>query len=158
MAQRILIAGVTVAIVVAAIGALSSASADNSTTKTLKLLDVAAPIDTFVDEGTPGPSTGDVEVFRDTLVWAADGTSAGTAEGKCTLIDPSTAYFECTIVTTLGRGNTITSGSTAVLARGATSTGAITGGTGTYEDAGGHGTLQFHPDNGPSVVTFTITK
>ena len=157
MTKRILIVGVTVAVVVAAIGALSSASADNNNT-TLKLLDVAAPIDTFIDDGTPGRSTGDVEVFRDTLVWAADRQPAGRAEGKCTLIDPSTAQFECTIVTTLASNNTITTEGTGVLTRGSTSTGAITGGTGTYENAGGHATLLFHPNGGDSVVTFTLTK
>jgi hypothetical protein len=33
----------------------------------------------------------------------------------------------------------------------------VTGGTGAYENAGGHATLVFHPGGSPSPVTFMIT-
>jgi hypothetical protein len=143
------------ALLVAAVIAVSPAAVGKKPT-TLQLLDVAAPIDTFLDLGAPGPSTGDTEVFRDTLVWADDRSAAGKAEGKCTLIEFATRQFECTIVTTLA-GGTITTEGIGVLAPDATSTAAVTGGTGEYEDAGGHATLVFHPGGGPSLVTFSLT-
>jgi hypothetical protein len=152
MVRRALLAAV---LLIGAVIAISPAAAGKKPT-TLRLLDVAAPIDVFIDEATPGPSTGDVEVFRDTLVWADDQAQAGKAEGKCTLIELATRQFECTIVTTLA-GGTITTEGIGVLAPGATSTAAVTGGTGAYEDAGGHATLVFHPGGGPSPVTFTLT-
>jgi hypothetical protein len=106
MVKRALLAAF---LLIAAVIAISPAAAGNKPT-TLRLLDVAAPIDTFLDEGTPGPSTGDVEVFRDTLVWADDQSPAGKAEGKCTLIELATRQFECTIVTTLTDGTITTEG------------------------------------------------
>jgi hypothetical protein len=159
MTRRIVLAALAAALVGAALNTMSSA-ADDRNASTLRLLDVAAPIDTFIDLGTAGPSTGDVEVFRDTLVWAADRTPAGKAEGKCTLIEFSTRTFECTIVTTVNSGTngTITTEGIGILAPGATSTAAVTGGTGAFEDASGHATLAFHPSGGPSPVTFTLTR
>jgi hypothetical protein len=146
---------VVIVVVVAVVGSASGvAGAD--TQNTLDLLDVAAPINTFVDVGTPGPSTGNMEVFRDTLGWAHDGSPAGKSEGRCTLIELSTHQFECTIVTTLQDG-TLTTEGIGVLVPGAKSVAAITGGTGAYENAGGHATLVFHPGGGPSVVTFVLT-
>jgi hypothetical protein len=146
-----------VVVIVTVVAVVGSASGDAGagTQQTLNLQDVAAPINTFVDVGTPGPSVGDMEVFRDTLVWANDGSPAGKSEGRCTLIELSTHQFECAIVTTL-QGGTITTEGIGVLAPGAMSTAAITGGTGVYENASGHATLVFHPGGGPSVVTLDL--
>lgn len=155
MLKRSLAAALPVLVIAAVIGSISVAGADN--VRPLNLLDVASPINSFIHLGPgTGPSTGDVQVFRDTLVWSDDDSPAGTAEGRCTLIDPSAREFECTIVTTLQRG-TITTEGVGVLAAGATSIAAITGGTGLYENAGGTATLVFHPNGGPSTVTFALT-
>jgi hypothetical protein len=62
------LAGAGIAVLTGA--ATAASSSPPSVTRTLQLLDVAAPIDSFVDLGAPGPSSGDVEVFRDSLVWA----------------------------------------------------------------------------------------
>jgi hypothetical protein len=84
------------------LGAAQAGSpAGPSVTRTVQLLDMAAPIDSFIDLGDPGPTTGDVEVFRDTVVWARDSSPAGHADGHCTLIQPSTGEFQCSIVATL---------------------------------------------------------
>jgi hypothetical protein len=79
-----------VVVVVCGVAALIAGAAGAAKTETLDLLDVAAPIDTFVDEAPAGFSTGDAEVFRDSLVWAHDRRPAGKAEGRCTLIEVST--------------------------------------------------------------------
>src|SRR5262249_6429349 len=42
---------------------------------------LAAPIDSFVDLGAPGPTTGDLEVCRDSLVGSDSGSAAGDADG-----------------------------------------------------------------------------
>jgi hypothetical protein len=156
MVKRAMVATPLIVIVLAVVGSVSGVAGAEKQ-RTLNLLDVAAPINTFIDVGTPGLSTGDMEVFRDTLVWAQDGSPAGKSEGRCTLIEVSTRQFECTIVTTLQEG-TITTEGIGVLVPGATSTAAITGGTGGYENAGGHATLLFHPGGGPSVVTAVLTR
>ena len=53
---------------------------------------------TFVDTGKPGPTVGDVGVFRDDVL-RADGSTAGTLRQVCTLVDlvggPPTSTFEC---------------------------------------------------------------
>ena len=53
---------------------------------------------TFVDTGKPGPTVGDVGVFRDDAL-RADGSTAGTLRQVCTLVDlvggPPTSTFEC---------------------------------------------------------------
>jgi hypothetical protein len=117
---------------------------------------VAAQIDSFVDVGAPGPTTGDLEVFRDTLVRANDGNPAGHADGQCTLIQPSTGQFHYSIVATLPDG-TVTTEGVLTLVPGATSTAAVTGATGDYESAGGHITLTCHPGVGPSQITAVLS-
>ena len=133
-------------------GVASSAPVDHE--ETLRLLDTGATIDVFLDGGDPGHA-GDREVFRDTLVWARDHSPAGKAEGHCTVIEASTATTTCTIVTTLRHG-TLTTEGVGVFVPGATSTAAVTGGTGAYEGAKGHATFLFNPA-GESPVTFVLS-
>jgi hypothetical protein len=134
-------------------GAVVSATADHG--ETLRLLDTGATIDVFLAGGDPS-HTGDREVFRDTLVWAKDHRPAGKAEGHCTVIEASTATTTCTIVTTLQQG-TLTTEGVGVFLPGATSTAAITGGTGAYEGANGHATFLYNP-TGESPVTFVLSQ
>jgi hypothetical protein len=123
----------------------------------IHLLDVKPLIISLIHEGgSPGLSTGDVEVFSDSLT-RPDNPSiqVGTGDGQCTLIDPTTGRWECTITTGLP-GGTITANGIGVLVPGATSVAAITGGTGEFNGARGEATLVFHPNGGPSVVTFEL--
>lgn len=137
--------------VAALAGASGNAPTDHG--RTLRLLDTGATIDVFLTGGDPS-HTGDREVFRDTLVWAKDHRPAGKAEGHCTVIEAATATTTCTIVTTLQQG-TLTTEGVGVFVPGATSTAAITGGTGAYEGAKGHATFLFNPA-GESPVTFVL--
>jgi hypothetical protein len=149
---------VVVAVAVVVTGFVTSASGDVSS-ETLRLIDTGATIDVFLAGGDAG-HTGDREVFRDTLIWAKDRSTAGRAEGHCTFIDASTATAVCTIVTTLGQGaaaGTITTEGVGNFIPGQTITGAITGGTGRYESATGHAAFGFNP-SGESSVTFTLQR
>jgi hypothetical protein len=80
----------------------------------------------------------------------------GTAEGRCNLTDPAQAHFECAIVTNL-QGGSLTTEGILVNRTGATSTGAITGGTGTYAGALGEARLELGGPAGPHTVTFHFT-
>ena len=154
MIKRVVV-GVAVLVLAAVVIAPLTSAAGDAKGETLRLIDVGAPIDVFLSGGDPS-HTGDREVFRDTLVWAADRSAAGKAEGYCTVIEPSTATTTCTIVTTLKRG-TLTTEGVGVFVPGTTSTAAVTGGTGSYEAATGHATFVFNP-GGDSAVTFTLLR
>jgi hypothetical protein len=154
MPRRTLIMAAVLALTVPVVGSVASADADVRS-QTLRLSDVGATIDVFLDGGDPS-HVGDREVFRDTLVWAKDHSPAGKAEGHCTVIEPSTATTTCTIVTTLQRG-TLTTEGVGVFVPGATSIAAVTGGTGAYEGATGHATFVFNP-GGESPVTFVLLR
>jgi hypothetical protein len=60
----------------------------------------------------------------------------GMAEGRCNLINPALGRFDCTTVSTLPNG-TITTDGVLVNATGATSVGAVTGGTGVFRGVKG---------------------
>jgi hypothetical protein len=154
MLKRALAAGLVLALAAAVTGSVTSA-ADDRGTRTLRLVDIGAPIDVFLSGGD-ATHTGDREVFRDTLVWARDRSPAGRAEGHCTVIEAATATTTCTIVTTLRRG-TLTTEGVGVFVPGTTSTAAVTGGTGAYESATGHATFAFNP-GGDSAVTFVLRR
>ena len=68
-------------------GFVTSASGEVKT-ETLRLIDTGH-VDVFLAGGDES-HTGDREVFRDTLIWAKDQSSAGKAQGHCTVIDAST--------------------------------------------------------------------
>jgi hypothetical protein len=97
----------------------------------------------FVDTGKPGPSVGDVAVFRDELL-RADGSTAGTVRQVCTLVDlaaaPPAGTFECTGSLELADG-TITFEGPFVPAK-PEQAAAITGGTGAYRAARGEVTIR----------------
>jgi hypothetical protein len=107
----------------------------------VELTSEATAINDIVDLAPSGPSPGDVYVFSDRLYAKnAPTQQIGTADGHCTLIDPSVARFTCTIISSLPDGKITTEG-TLSLVPGSTSTGAVTGGTGAYRMVGGDGTL-----------------
>ena len=121
----------------------------------LTVTTTATAINDIVDDGPAGPSPGDIYVCIED-VWNASNTKIGSAEGRCNLTDPTKAHFECAIVTDLPGGSITTEG-ILINQQGATSTGAITGGTGSYAGATGEGTLVLGGPTGPHTVTFHFT-
>jgi hypothetical protein len=121
----------------------------------LRVTTTATAINDFVDVDANGPSPGDVYVFVEDVFDTAN-TRIGSAEGRCNLINPASGRFECTIVTTV-TGGSITTDGILVNQPGATSTGAITGGTGRYAGAEGEATLVLGGPAGPHQVTFHFT-
>jgi hypothetical protein len=132
----------------------SAGTASNSLR--IDVLTKATAINNFVDIGPTGPSPGDLYVFSEDVFFATDpATKVGRADGRCTLIDPSSARFGCTIITSLPKGDITTEG-TLINVPGATSTGAVTGGTGDFRNARGEGVLRLGPPEGPHQVTFRL--
>ena len=122
----------------------------------LNVITRATAINDFVDLGDPGPDPGDLYVFSDDVFFASDpGTRVGRADGRCTMIDPTTARFGCTVITSLPDGDVTTEG-TLTLVPGTTSTGAITGGTRRFRNARGEGSVDLGPLGGPHHVTFSV--
>src|SRR5437773_10478733 len=56
----------------------------------IDIITKATAINNFVDIGPAGPSPGDLYVFSDDVFFASDpANKVGRADGRCTLIDPS---------------------------------------------------------------------
>ncbi len=168
MRKRWLVAGGVVALglglaypAVSASASGTAASPSAGTASNPSRIDIitkATAINNFVDIGPTGPSAGDLYVFSDDVFFARDpATKVGRADGRCTLIDPSAARFGCTIITSLPKDNTITTEGTLINVPKATSTGAVTGGTGDYRNARGEAVLNLGPPEGPHQVTFRLT-
>jgi Allene oxide cyclase barrel like domain len=122
----------------------------------LDVISRATAINDFVDLGDAGPDAGDLYVFSDDIFLANDpGTRVGQSDGRCTMINPATARFGCTLVTSLPDGDITTEG-TLTLVPGTTSTGAVTGGTRRFRNARGEATLDLGPLGGPHQATFTL--
>jgi hypothetical protein len=166
MRSRLLITGGAVALglglvspAVAATAARTSAHPPVGTASNPLRIDVVAratTINNFVDTGPAGPSTGDLYVFSDDVFFANNpGTKVGRVDGRCTLIDPSSARFGCTIITSLPKGDITTEG-TLVNVPGTKSTGAVTGGTGDFRSARGEGVVDLGPAEGPHQVTLQL--
>ena len=92
---------------------------------------------TFVDTGKPGPTVGDVAVFRDDVL--RGGETAGAFREVCTVVDlaggPATSTFECTGSLALKEGTISIEGPFTPAA--AEQAAAVTGGTGAYRGARG---------------------
>ena len=157
--RRYVLLGVTTGVLSRGVTAASLTSAA-AEPKDLTVTTTATAINNFVDIGPAGPSPGDLYVFSEDVSFASDpATKIGRADGRCTLIDPSTgpatARFGCTIITKLPKGEITTEG-TLINNPGATSTGAVTGGTEDYRNARGEGTLVLGGPQGPHKVTFQL--
>jgi hypothetical protein len=107
-------------------------------------------------------SVGDRVVFSDDVFTAKGGTQVGTDGGECTVVRVTDAaagsgVLQCLVTSSLPGGQ-ITSQALATLTSGAFAgrqTGAVTGGTGKYRDAGGQFTVEFL-GGGETNVTFFI--
>ena len=140
------------ALAVAALALAGTASADaghghhGHTVKLTEAHPDAQP--TFVDTGKPGPTVGDVGVFRDDVL-RADGSTAGTLRQVCTLVDlvggPPTSTFECVGSLALKDGTLTIAGPFVPAAP--EQSAAITGGTGAYAAARGEVTVRAVDDS-----------
>jgi len=136
--------------------AVSPSAGTASNPLRIDVITKATAINNFVDIGPAGPSPGDLYVFSEDVFFASDpATKIGRADGRCTLIDPSSARFGCTIITSLPKGDIATEG-TLINVPGTTSTGAVTGGTRDFRNARGEGVLHLGPPEGPHQVTFQL--
>jgi hypothetical protein len=107
-------------------------------------------------------SIGDRAVFSDDLFASKGGAQVGTDGGECTVVRITDAtagsgVLQCLVTFSL-RGGQITTQALNTLTNGGfagTQTGAITGGTGRYRDAGGEFTVEFL-SGGAANVTFFL--
>jgi hypothetical protein len=152
------VAVLALALAAVAVGANPFATASNP--ERINIISKATAINNFVDVGPAGPTPGDIYVFVDDVFYAKAPTDkVGDALGRCTLIDPATARFGCSIHTSFddeaGGGSIMTDG-TLINAPNATSTGPVTGGTGRYRNARGEAALNLGAPEGPHTATFRI--
>jgi hypothetical protein len=136
--------------------ALASPGPAGTATQVIHLISRATAINDFVDVGPAGFTPGDLYVFSDRLFTAAaPDDQIGRSDGRCVLIDPATFRFDCSITTKLPDGELMVAG-TLTLVEGATSVGAIVGGTGEFSKARGEGSLLLGPFEGPHEVTIKL--
>ena len=121
-----------------------------------QLISRATAINNFVDIGPAGFSIGDLYVFSDQVFRpSAPTTPIGTFEGRCTLIDPAAAHWDCAVVTTLPDG-TIRGDGSLTFVEGSVNKGAIVGGTDRYRNARGEGTVELGPFEGPHRLSYSV--
>jgi hypothetical protein len=133
------VVGATLALAIGSVSVASGPPSNSSNPRVLELMTRATTINDFVDIGTPGLSPGDPYVFVERVFLASKPEEQiGRADGRCVLIDPAAFRFDCSITTSLPEGDIMSDG-TLTLVEGATSTGAITEGTGTYRTVRGEG-------------------
>ena len=133
---------VTVGLMSFASASSSSSTTSSSTTKTIHVIQPASAVFTNVDVGPTGDSPGDYVVITSPFLSPATHQKVGSGVVVCTLVKviptfPSqcvgTASFSAGDITLQGIFRTVT-GKANVLA--------VTGGTGAYEGAGGHLTVE----------------
>lgn len=143
------------------VGGLSFASAAQSSMtkakpRVLHAISRATAINNLVDTGPAGFSPGDLYVFSERLFLAnAPNEQVGTADGRCLLIDPAAARFDCSITSKLPDGEIMTAG-TLTLVEGTTSVAAVVGGTGGYRSVRGEASVHLGPFEGPHEVTYEL--
>jgi hypothetical protein len=109
-----------------------------------------------VDIGPSGPSPGDLYVFSDDVFRASQPTKAiGRFDGRCTLLDPGAARWDCSVSTSLPDGTIRGAGSLTFVER-SVNVGAMTGGTGRYRKTRGEGTVELGPFEGPHKLHFSL--
>jgi hypothetical protein len=136
--------------------------ANNSNPLVVHLFSRATAINNFVDTGPAGPSPGDLYVWTDRELLAdAPEDQLGTADGRCTLMDPAAHKFDCSVTNHIVEGQPLPAGDimiagTLALVEGSTSTFAIIGGTGPYRTARGDVIVKLGPFQGPHDVTVNL--
>jgi hypothetical protein len=98
--------------------------------------------------GGPPRRSGDTYIYSHRLYFPeAPTVPIGHADGHCTLIDPFQQTYSCTTISSLPDGDIMTAG-LLVFIPGATSPGAVLGGTGEYKTARGDTELVLGPKIG----------
>jgi hypothetical protein len=120
---------------VAVAGATPQSKPDDTNANTLRF-DVQFSDFHLVDVGEPSLSLGDYTVFHDLLF--SDGEQVGDEGGTCPIVDVSQGLIHCTGTIGLSGGQIAFQGLTSTVP---TKQFAITGGTGSYQDVSGQGTL-----------------
>jgi hypothetical protein len=118
-----------------------------------------------VDLGQQGASPGDEFILSDELFKDAEGQGGGQessqkigqADGRCTLVDPNSERYICTVVSSFENGTIVTEG---ILSNNDNSPNAssVTGGTGEYRGVTGEAILNLSPAEGPHVVRFDLQR
>jgi hypothetical protein len=125
-----------IAAVVLAVGVVSPAAGSSGNEHRHRTLRVDAIVTELsqVDVGATGPSLGDQIVFSEKLLQG--GNEVGHAGAVCTTVSLARQEAQCNATYALGDGQ-ITAQALIILGSKAPYDGAITGGSGTYEGAGG---------------------
>lgn len=148
------LAGMVLALVYAGVTQATDGRGDHDLV--IRVISRATPVNDFVDTGAPGSTPGDLYVFSDRLFSpSAPSRQIGTVDGHCVLIQPAELRFDCSLTTRFAEGDIVSAG-TIRLVEGTTSVGAITGGTGAYENARGEGALKLGPLAGPHEATYFL--
>ena len=136
---------------VAIAGAAPQAKPNDSNARTLRF-DVQFSDFFVVDVGEPNISLGDYTVFHDLLF--SHGKRVGDDGGTCPIVDVGQGLIHCTGTIRLAGGQITFQGLTTTAP---TKQFAITGGTGSYQDASGQGTLvEF--GNGTGSLTLKLRR
>jgi len=104
-----------------------------------------AETDAVIDLGDPGDTLGDLLAFGNPIFDAANAHEIGRDEGQCTRTNPGVAW-ECSWTTILAKGSLTVQGP--FYDDGRDSVLAITGGTGSYQNARGQMTLHWRNAGG----------
>jgi hypothetical protein len=148
-------------------GSVSAENGDGSNggDRTFELEGRPTSVNGFVDLSQQGANPGDLFMFSDELYRTADGQSdsrdsserIGQADGRCTLVDPNSERFMCTVVSSFENGTIVTEG---VLTndQDSPSPSSVTGGTGEYRGVTGEATLDLSPAEGPHAIRFDLER
>jgi hypothetical protein len=165
MQRKLIGAVLAMAVVGLVIGAASFAAqgpANESQPRVINLISRATAINNIVDTGAAGFSPGDLYVFSDRYFLASKpDEQIGSVDGRCVLIDPAAARFDCSVTNTLTGAGGLAAGDIMAagpltLSQGSTNAFAIVGGTGPYRTARGDATVELGPPEGPHQVTVNL--
>jgi hypothetical protein len=150
MRSKLLSAALLAVVLAIAGGTLASAhgGSDRHRARVVTLFAVTDQ-EQFVDLGKTGPSLGDMDVFSDNVFDHEGGTQLGTDGGVCTIVrldSTTSATAECVVTVSVTAGQISVQGLVTFDPSADTNAPAtfdlpVTGGTGDFENAGGHVTV-----------------
>ena len=158
---RAVVAVAAIGLVIGGVSLAAQGPANGSQPRVIHLISRATAINNIVDTGPPGFSPGDLYVFSDRYFLASEpNEQVGSVDGRCVLIDPAAARFDCSFTNTLTGGGLaagdVMAAGPLTLSQGSTSTVAIVGGTGPYRTARGDATVELGPPEGPHELTVNL--
>ena len=152
-------------------GSTDAESGDGRATEgqTLEFEGRPTSVNGYVDLGQQGATPGDLFIFSDEL-YRTDGRSedggsdgqdssekVGQADGRCTLIDPSSERFMCTVISSFENGTVVTEG-LLTNNQDSPSPAGVTSGTGDYRGMTGEASLDLAPAQGPHAIRFELQR